>query len=1057
MTSGATVSVDIERLRTDQDYFSQQSNAGNVPVELQQQGVVPLGYGGRGPLYLADGPNDLPGGETTYTISGEGGQSTFLPSDISGGSNPDLGTSSSPAAQGSGRRFGTFNADGRTSGARDPGNINTYGVSNPSQTVSRAEVAGANAQAASSNASAAAANPTVNPASNGRSPSDAEWTTFYKEVQGRHNLLHDFNTYNYVITLTALSKEQFENPESYKGKTFNSEGSDFYIIARSGGFERQGAPQVNVKIQGTTYEDTRAQYKPGSGRSKDLFIENLVFDTRVGINDMGNSNLTKGSFEVIEPHGVGGFYEELWAGSRFSGHENYIQAPILLTIHFVGRKAGVDRAIIPDKTTRHLPIMFSGSQMSVDEGGARYTVEFLAYNSVGAGITRSSLWDDIQPYINPTQESVAGILYSTFYKNTEAYRTVLEGIERGLNAEQKAEIEAKISNAEVISQANLGGTNNIGAWIPHEYYVWFAEGYTGSFPKTGAQLSANKQRWINHVQNLIGQEIPPSERDQNLSDSAFQNRFGLAGLNDATTPTSAVNVNTYETALRDATENLNRITRQIDAKKNSIDRYINIINAQRENLAAIQNGTFGTPERDRTADLVPDVTASSRSRSDEILTQTQKVTDEGIQLAIGLAGDGPDPVPPASTNLTPESLAQVVAVRDRLRDAQSEIVKLTGELADLERQKEEAQRAVDDVRARGQEGFNLGSSGVQWNFRKGANLFTVIDTMITNSQVMEQFQDDAKLNAMATSEYIPWYKTEIIPVIIGFDVATMNFVYEFHYVISPYSVHYSKMPGVNIIFSTDRLRQLAVREYNYIYTGKNIDVLNFDIKYNNLFQTPLLLSPPSETALNGQQNRERVVNSSIPKSSYEEAIGNLSNRISNRLGTTGFTPAQAVEKMNYQDLQITNRSHIGLALKEFLYNPPAELALIRGDIEIIGDPVYIIGSGISERPVLNDTDILTPDGEVNGFTREPDIIFNFRFPDDIPSKDELPEKSQQKLKDGAYNGLYQVIGVENRFNEGAFTQRLQVLRRKNQVQDYKVDERFRTEGIDEYQRDLPAT
>ena len=1047
--SGATVSVDIERLRTDPIYFDEQTSAGNIDPDLLRQGVIPVGWTGDAnnpqPYYLNNGPNDLPGSGSTYdAIPGTVNQ--ISPSDIGVGGYTDGASTTSVASS----RFGTFNADGRTSGARDPGNINTYGVSNPSQTVPRGEVAGANARAASSNASSVVSNPTVNPTSNGRSPSDAEWTTFYKDVQGRHNLLHDFNTYNYVITLTALSKEQLENPESYRGKTFNSEGSDFYIIARSGGFERNGAPAINITVGDQTFEDKTAGFKPGTGRSKDLFIENLIFDTRIGINDMGNSNLTKGSFEIIEPHGVGGFYEELWAGSRFSGHENYIQAPFLLTIHFVGRKAGVDRAIIPDKTTRHLPIMFSGSQMSVDEGGARYTVEFLAYNSIGAGITRSSLWDDIQPYINPTQESVAGILYSTFYKNTEAYRTVLEGIERGLNAEQRAEIEAKKTNAEVINQANAGGTNNIDAWIPHEYYVWFAEGYNGIFPKTGRELSANKQRWINHVQNLMGQDIPPSEREQNLSNPAFQNNWGLAGLNDATTPTSAVNVNSYETALKDAEDNLRKIQGQIDGKKGSIDSYINIINAQRENLAAIQNGTFGTPERDRTADLVTDVTASSRSQSDEILRETQKVTDEGIQLANTLAGGGagPDAVPPASTNLTPDQVANVVLVRDALRDAQQEIVRLTGELADLNRQKEEAERVVQDVRARGAEGFNLGSSGVQWNFRKGASLFTVIDTMITNSQMMEQFQDEAKLNAMANSEYIPWYKTEIFPVIIGFDVATMNFVYEFHYVISPYDVHYSKMPGVNIIFSTDRLRELAVREYNYIYTGKNIDVLNFEIKYNNLFQTPLLLSPPSETSLNGQQNRERVVNSSIPKNAYQEAIENLSNRISNRLGTTGFTPAQAVETMNYQDLQITNRSHIGLALKEFLYNPPAELALIRADIEIIGDPVYIVGSGITERPVLNNRDILTPDGEVNGFTREPDIIFNFRFPDDIPSSDELPRKSQQKIKEGAYNGLYQVLGVENRFNEGTFVQRLQVLRRKNQIQDYKVDPEFKTEGID---------
>lgn len=935
---------------------------------------------------------------------------------------------------------GSYDEYGLDTGGSQPGPTNTSGSPTPmdiqdrtrgrgnNNTTPASEIASSNQQAAPANNQALNQAASSTPANSGASPSDADWKTFYKEVNGRHNLLHEFNTYNYVLTITALSKDQLKNPETYRGKTFNAESGDFYIIARSGGFEKNGSNEQPPR---------------------DLYIENLVFDTRIGINDMGNSNLTRGSFEIIEPHGVGGFYEELWAGSRFAGHENYIQAPFLLTIHFVGRKAGEDTATIPDKTTRHLPFMFTGSQMSVDEGGARYTVEFMGYNSIAAGLTRSSLWDDIQPYVNPAGESVAGILYSTFYENTNAYREVLDGIKNGLNDEQKSEIEAKIGDAEIVSRAAAGGTSNVGAWIPNEYYVWFAEGYSGNFPKTAAELSANKGRWKAHVERMLGQTLPPSQSDQNLSDPAFQNRFGRAGLNDATTPSSAINVGVYESALQEANDNLRNINTRVSSKKRQIDTYIRIINRQRESLARLQEGTYGDPARDRETDLVQDLTVGSDTKADELLSETQKVTDEGIQLAISLAGNGPDPVPPANTNLSPDELAAVVLARDQLKLAQEEIVKLSGELADLQIQQTAAQKAVDDVRAQGREGYNLGASGVRWNFRKGASLFGVIDTMIINSQVMDQFQNEGQLNAMATSEYIPWYKTEIVPNIIGFDVATMNFVYEFHYIISPYSVHYSKMPGVNIIFSTDRLRELAVREYNYIYTGKNIDVLKFDIKYNNLFQTPLLLSPPSESSLQGQRGREQVVNSNIPENVYEEAINNLQNKISNKLGTTGFTPAQAVEKMNYRDLEITNRSHIGLALKEFLYNPPAELALIRADVEIIGDPVYIVGSGIAERPVLSNTDILTPDGEVNGFTREPDVIFKFRFPDDLPSKDQLQKGvSQQKIKEGAYNGLYQVIGVENRFSEGAFTQRLQLLRRKNQVQDYQVDEIYKTEGID---------
>lgn len=917
-----------------------------------------------------------------------------------------------------------------------------------SNTVTNNELSEANAQAASSTARSLGTSVTGTPnrTSAGRSPSDAEWQQFYPKVQGRHNLLHDLNTYNYIISLTSLSKDQMADPSTYKGKVFDSEADDFFIVARTGGYQRTTQNQA-----GESFE-----YKQGSAKG-DLFIENLTFDTRIGVNDMGNSNLTRGSFEVIEPHSVGTFYEELWAASRFANHENYIQAPFLLTISFLGRKPDQDQAIRPDKTTRHLPVMITGSEMSVDEGGAKYNVQFMGYNSIGAGLTRSSLWADIEPTVNPNGESVEAILMSTFYKNTLAYKDVLLKIKEGLTEEQSSEIEAKIGDVQIQNQALAGGTSNVGAWLENEYYVWFADGYAGQFPRTAEELSAKKAAWNAHVERLIGQSVPPSTQTQSLEPPTFTNTFGQAGLNDATTPTANINIVPYETALESANEEKRQAEQAVSRQRGLIQTQLQIIEARRETLARLEQASRGDPKETLETDLVQDLTVSSESKVDEILAAVERAKNQATSQADAIlasqatGGSGADYVPAAGANLDATEVAQVVLIRQQIQNAQDAIVNATNELKNAETRLENANQTLEDVRTRAAEGYNLGASGVKWSFRKGASLFGIIDTMIVNSQKMEMFQDDTQLNNMANSEYIPWYKTEIIPNIIGFDVATMNFVYEFHYIITPYSIHYSKLPGVNIIFSTERLKELAVREYNYIFTGKNIDVLKFDIKYNNLFQTPLLLSPPSESALQAQANKQQVVNSNIPQSSYSEAVENLSNRISNKLGTTGFTPAQAVEKLNYRDLEVTNRSHIGIALKEFLYNPPAELALIRADVEIIGDPVYIVGSGITERPNLSVYDILTPEGEVNGFTREPDVLFNFRYPEDIPSRSDLENPNgirTQKLKPGAYNGVYQVLGVENRFADGAFTQTLQLLRRKNQIQDYAVDERFKTEGID---------
>ena len=88
--SGATPSLDIQRLRTDKAYWNEQTDAGNVSSDLIRQGVVPVGFSGNPeePYYLNSGPNPIP-------VTG-----TTLP-----GTNPDADPSLG--------RFGRFNADGQ--------------------------------------------------------------------------------------------------------------------------------------------------------------------------------------------------------------------------------------------------------------------------------------------------------------------------------------------------------------------------------------------------------------------------------------------------------------------------------------------------------------------------------------------------------------------------------------------------------------------------------------------------------------------------------------------------------------------------------------------------------------------------------------------------------------------------------------------------------------------------------------------------------------------------------------------------------------------------------
>ena len=59
--NGATINLDIERARTDNEYWSDQLESNNIPKQYILDGVVPYGYSGKGvgtAKYLKDGPNE---------------------------------------------------------------------------------------------------------------------------------------------------------------------------------------------------------------------------------------------------------------------------------------------------------------------------------------------------------------------------------------------------------------------------------------------------------------------------------------------------------------------------------------------------------------------------------------------------------------------------------------------------------------------------------------------------------------------------------------------------------------------------------------------------------------------------------------------------------------------------------------------------------------------------------------------------------------------------------------------------------------------------------------
>lgn len=232
--------------------------------------------------------------------------------------------------------------------------------------------------------------------------------------------------------------------------------------------------------------------------------------------------------------------------------------------------------------------------------------------------------------------------------------------------------------------------------------------------------------------------------------------------------------------------------------------------------------------------------------------------------------------------------------------------------------------------------------------------------------------------------------------------------------------------------ATSVLTQNALKTYNYLYTGKNEDVLDFQIEYKMAFFEAMAadlgqLSADSrqasatETTDVGKQpdtNRSPIgIGSGSPQDPNEPAVNQrevVENNANNgiRPGQSGAAKRRVANMFNK-------------ALTDSITD------LIQADLQIMGDPYFIPDSGMG-----NFTDSAVPGapgvtqgGTIETLNQETFILINFRLPYDYDANTGLMTFSRVQRQ---FSGLYEVISILNRFSDGQFTQTLNLIRRRSQ-------------------------
>jgi len=256
------------------------------------------------------------------------------------------------------------------------------------------------------------------------------------------------------------------------------------------------------------------------------------------------------------------------------------------------------------------------------------------------------------------------------------------------------------------------------------------------------------------------------------------------------------------------------------------------------------------------------------------------------------------------------------------------------------------------------------------------------------------------------------------------------------YRIVPYEFHSSKGAPVGTTPpGYEKRKKNAIKVYNYIYTGKNVDIINFDIQFNASWASVY-------SADGGMKSQDVQLNDRAGGTAQPDAhiapMGEGGAATKPPPGSISPTAKYTGTDMSSDKKGGGGREGEGQRAARLLHDIITKgTDMIVLNMEIIGDPYFIAQSGQGNyRSKPTEKKGINKDGSVDYQSGEVDIVINFRTPIDINQSTGLYDfKGKGTAPVIAFSGLYQLINVDSSFRQGKFTQTLMGNRRMQQPED----------------------
>ena len=327
-------------------------------------------------------------------------------------------------------------------------------------------------------------------------------------------------------------------------------------------------------------------------------------------------------------------------------------------------------------------------------------------------------------------------------------------------------------------------------------------------------------------------------------------------------------------------------------------------------------------------------------------------------------------------------------------------------------------------------------------FAAGTQIHDCIAAVLRDSEyirddLLKKQLDEAKKG----DGYVTYFTVRMERDIGEFDVYSNKYLSTYRYILEPYRILYNRIPGQSQgdVDHSSVISQIK-REYDYIYTGKNLDINKFQLKFNNLFFEAISAkagnkpdtAAPTQSASASNLNQLNVPKSEAAKKSlnnknYQQQlptspIHNDPNQNTHQLG--GAVAGQPQSDPYYKLSQSLHEAIMG--------NHAVDL--IQGTLDILGDPYFLISNGMSNGNLQLSNHMKTTDNQAPVTQGDLFLNINFRNPTDNndPNNPGFALFNPMLLP---FSGVYRIVSLKSHFKDGVFTQELEIIRSAGQIID----------------------